>query len=220
MSFLWCGRNNCFTMSIRSSVSCLTFRLTNKQTASMGTRKRPVAKNLCHSSIASGSYFGVDTDVCAETQREVRESRLGSSGGKRRAKNKSNRKKRSARRAAVAAQRRSCQLNVSPAGGLSQSKSENDLFEKSSKLTVDGGSSRLFPGYEGVVTSMRNLQFGTVVGDQSAMNDFSKTQILNTIALSREEVVLDEEEPGTADGREGHQSRITEKIRGGGVESK
>lgn len=72
----------------------------------------------------------------------------------------------------------------------------------------------MFAGYEGVVTSMRNLQFESVV-DQSAMNDFSKTQILNTIALSREEVIVDvEEDPGTGDVREGHQSRIAEEIGG------
>lgn len=74
-------------------------------------------------------------------------------------------------------------------GGLALSKSENNIFEKSSKLSVEGGS-RFLSGYEGVVTSMRDLQLDS--GDEQSptrtMNDFSRTQVLNMIAVSREVV--------------------------------
>lgn len=78
-------------------------------------------------------------------------------------------------------------------GGLAMSKSENNLYEKSSKFLLgDGSANRLFAGYEGVVTSMRDLQFEAEIDAKTAtmaMNDLSKTQVLNMIAASREEVV-------------------------------
>lgn len=170
----------------------------------MGNRKHPVAL------IAGNSVEG-------KSQNGIGESRLTTgtgrarSGKRRRSKNRSNREKRAGRReAAAAVQRMNSQLNVSPGGSggggscLAQSKSENDLFEKSSKLSVDG-SSRLFPGYDAVVTSMRDLKFEDVGGDHSstrAMNDFSRTQVLNTIAISREVVVEESVLDASNDGGE------------------
>lgn len=78
-------------------------------------------------------------------------------------------------------------------GLISMSKSENNLFEK---FSTDGGGGgqklKLLPGFDGVVTSMRDLQFEMSPSNDrevmvtTTMNDFSRTQVLNTLAVSKE----------------------------------
>lgn len=83
------------------------------------------------------------------------------------------------------------------AAPLAISKSENNLFEKS---CTEGGY-KLFAGYEGVMTSMRDLQFETSPAHDPTrtMNDLSRTQVLNTLAVSRETMpIVRSEEKKTA----------------------
>lgn len=91
-------------------------------------------------------------------------------------------------------------------GLISISKSENNLFEKSSKFSTDasggGQKLKLFPGFDGVVTSMRDLQFEMSTSNDGdpivtgTMNDFSRNQVLNTLAVSKEIVCRSEDERG------------------------
>lgn len=124
------------------------------------------------------------------------------SGGKR--KGKKGKKKRANRRGVGPQQQQKKKNNMGQlkaeanlaSVSLAMSKSENNLFDKSFKLAEEGTSNGLFCGYEGVVTSMRDLQF--VKADSQSptrvMNDFSRTQVLNTIAMSREKMVVGEED--------------------------
>lgn len=113
--------------------------------------------------------------------------------GRRRGKNKITKNKRGS--VAGPSRKKSNQLGLgvessrAGPGGLAMSKSENNLFEKCN------GGQRLFCGYDGVVTSMRDLQFETEGTESSAraMNDLSRNQVLNTIQMSQDEVGDQEE---------------------------
>lgn len=105
-------------------------------------------------------------------------------------------------------------------GVLALSKSENNLFERGMKFlgegaVVAGGGSTL-SGYDGVVSSMRDLQFDSVgQGPGRAMNDLSKTQVLNTIAVSTEAVGF-----STSCACDDLGTGLGEEAGGGGKESK
>lgn len=174
-------------------------------------RKRPVQNHP--SSSVPREHTGLNCDAVEELEQELNNPgcRVANvkttSAGKRRGKKENKKKRRASRRGAMQQQKKknsgskaAPMVVVSSGGGgglLAQSKSENNLFEKSNKLSVDVSSNRLFSGYEGVVTSMRDLQFESAVGENcptKAMNDFSRTQVLNTISVSREMMLVHESE--------------------------
>lgn len=156
-----------------------------------------VPKDQC---IREGGHES-NTNVVAGGERHKVANSSGSrrQEGKRRSKKNVKNKKASAA-SRKGAQKRAGQLNVDASmgtGGLALSKSENNIFEKSSKLSMDcgtGAGNRLFSAYEGLVTSMRDLQLesGCEQSPNQTMNDFSRTQVLNMIAVSREVVGLSE----------------------------
>lgn len=124
---------------------------------------------------------------CQRIRHSNKPFHIGDQGRRKRSK-RTKQKKRNSRKGRPKEMANNSENRGGAPSGLALSKSENNLYEKGMRLVCEDGG--VVTAYDGVVCSMRDLQFDASMGQNStkAMNDLSRNQVLNTIAVSTEAI--------------------------------